>query len=232
MQPVYITGDNIISSLGFSSGENFSGLTDGKIGIEPVSDDSLAPVTMPLSRVNPAELATRFSTFIAEANKGFDPGSFTLLEKMMILSIADALRQSGISPGSRGLLPVISTTKGNINLLEEKFRLIFPHKRLFLWELGRVIRSFFGFVNTPVIVSNACISGVLAIMHGARAIRSGRYDHAVICGGDILSEFVISGFLSFQSLSPTPCRPYDASLKRAFLGRSRWHDRFKQLKAR
>lgn len=209
MQPVYITGNNIISSLGFTSQENFQNMVNGTIGIVPVSDDSLAPLTLPLSRVDTARLNSRFTEMVPILKKGFESVPFTRLEKMMILSIADAMKQSGISAGNRRVLPVISTTKGNINLLEEKFRLIFPHKRLFLWELARVIQALFGFENTPVIISNACISGVLAIMHGARAIRNGQYDHVVVCGGDILSEFVISGFLSFQSLSSTPCRPYD-----------------------
>jgi 3-oxoacyl-[acyl-carrier-protein] synthase-1 len=35
------------------------------------------------------------------------------------------------------------------------------------------------------------------------------YDNAVVTGGDILTEFVISGFNSFQALSPDPCKPYD-----------------------
>ena len=218
MQPVYITGDNIISSLGFTSQENFQGMVNGTIGIVPVSDDTFAPLTLPLSRIDMASLTSRFNELLPVIKKGFDPGSFTLLEKLMILSIADAMRQSGITNPNRRVLLIISTTKGNINLLEEKFRLIFPHKRLYLWELARVIQSLFGFENTPVIVSNACISGVVAIMHGARAIRNGQYDKVVVCGGDILSEFVISGFLSFQSLSSTPCRPYDIARNGLSLG--------------
>lgn len=218
MQPVYITGDNIISSLGFTSQENFQGMVNGTIGIVPVSDDSLAPLTLPLSRIDMASLTSRFNELLPGIKKGFDPGSFTLLEKLMILSIADALRQAGITNPNRRILLILSTTKGNINLLEEKFRLIFPHKRLYLWELARVIQSLFGFENTPVVVSNACISGVVAIMHGARAIRNGQYDKVVVCGGDILSEFVISGFLSFQSLSSTPCRPYDIARNGLSLG--------------
>ena len=63
--------------------------------------------------------------------------------------------------------------------------------------MADVIGSFFGFVNRPVVVSNACISGVLALSTAARMIDAGLYDHVVVAGGDLLSEFVISGFLSF-----------------------------------
>ena len=84
--------------------------------------------------------------------------------------------------------------------------------------MAEVIRHAFGFINPPLIVSNACVSGVLGIGVGYRYIRSGIYDHAVVCGGDILSQFVISGFQSFQSLSPEPCRPYDISRNGLSLG--------------
>ena len=81
-----------------------------------------------------------------------------------------------------------------------------------------MVRNFFGFSQNPVIISNACISGVAAILTGARYIRSGSFSHVIVAGGDILSEFVISGFQSFQSLSPEPCRPYDISRNGLSLG--------------
>jgi len=31
----------------------------------------------------------------------------------------------------------------------------------------------------------------------------------VVAGGDIVSEFVVSGFQSFQAMSPEPCKPFD-----------------------
>ena len=84
--------------------------------------------------------------------------------------------------------------------------------------MADVIGSFFGFVNRPVVVSNACISGVLALSTAARMIDAGLYDHVVVAGGDLLSEFVISGFLSFQALSPEPCKPFDIARNGLSLG--------------
>jgi 3-oxoacyl-[acyl-carrier-protein] synthase-1 len=49
-------------------------------------------------------------------------------------------------------------------------------------------------------------------------IDAGLYEHVVVAGGDILSEFVISGFLSFQALSPEPCRPFDIARNGLSLG--------------
>jgi 3-oxoacyl-[acyl-carrier-protein] synthase-1 len=49
-------------------------------------------------------------------------------------------------------------------------------------------------------------------------IAAGHYDHAIVTGGDIVSEFVMSGFMSFQALSPEACRPFDADRTGLSLG--------------
>jgi len=218
MKEIYITGDNIISSLGFTTEENFALLESGVSGIRECTDQSLSPSPLLLSQVDNFSLEERFALMLMEMSKSNAPGSYTRLEKMMILSVYDATRNLPLDLRSPKLLFILSTTKGNIQLLEEKYRLVFDHKRVFLWELARVIASFFGFSNPPLIISNACISGVVALNMGARHLRSGKYTHAVITGGDMLSEFVIAGFQSFQSISSSPCKPYDISRDGLSLG--------------
>jgi 3-oxoacyl-[acyl-carrier-protein] synthase-1 len=84
--------------------------------------------------------------------------------------------------------------------------------------MSGLIGAFFGFVNQPLVISNACISGVLALSTAARMIDAGLFDHIVVSGGDLLSEFIISGFLSFQALSPEPCKPFDIARNGLSLG--------------
>jgi 3-oxoacyl-[acyl-carrier-protein] synthase-1 len=62
-----------------------------------------------------------------------------------------------------------------------------------------------------LVVSNACISGILALITGMRLIQSGQFEHAVVCGADIISRFVLSGFQSFQAISDGRCKPFDAA---------------------
>lgn len=209
MKPVYILNDNIVTSLGFTTAENIASLEQGIIGIRTVNDAELYPNPVQLSRVATDQLETRFVHALQQAGNTSPAESFTRLEKMFIISIQDALNGQEVKPASSRTLLVLSTTKGNINLLEDRFRTTFSHKRLYLWELGKVIRKFFGFENTPVIISNACISGIVALMTATRFLQSGAYDHAVVAGGDIATEFVISGFQSFQALSASPCKPFD-----------------------
>ena len=218
MRPVYILNDNIITSLGLTTAENIAALEKGTLGIHTVKDPLLYPNPVQLSLVDTDRLNSEFSKILVYYRKNIPADSFTRLEKFFIVSIHDALKTGMVVPANPRTLLVISTTKGNINLLEERYKTRFSHKRLYLWELGRIIRQFFGFVHEPVIISNACISGVVAIMTAARFIQSGAYDHAVVTGGDIASEFVISGFQSFQAISPEPCKPFDLNRTGLSLG--------------
>ena len=67
-------------------------------------------------------------------------------------------------------------------------------------------------------ISNACISGVSAIVVASRLIRSGEYDHVFVAGFDLLCDFIVSGFNAFKSVSPVLCRPYDAARDGLTLG--------------
>ncbi len=218
MRPVYIVNDNIITSLGFTTTCNIFSLDKGIIGIRTVNDSGLYPNAVQLSQVDTNQLNIKFAEVLQQARNTTAAESFTRLEKMFILSIHDSLKDQPVIPSNPGTLLVISTTKGNINLLEDRYRTLFAHKRLYLWELGRIVQRFFGFANAPIIISNACISGVVAIMTATRYLQSGAYSHAVVTGGDIATEFVISGFQSFQALSPNPCKPFDINRSGLSLG--------------
>jgi len=218
MREVFLTGDNIITSLGFTTSENMQQLEKGVIGIHPVQDEALFPSAIPLSLIDTVRMETEFSELLSFHGKQTKDITYTRLEKLFILSIHKALQfHPGFSQNPKTLL-VISSTKGNIDLLDPRKQDLPAPARLYLWDMVRIVRNFFGFVHPALIISNACISGIVAIMAAARYIRAGLFDSAVVSGGDILSEFVISGFQSFLSLSPAPCRPYDATRDGLSLG--------------
>src|SRR5512143_1406533 len=104
MKEIFVTGDNIISSLGFSTHENYRNLKAGRTGIARISDPSLFHSPLSLSLVDSAGLEERFSVFLAEMGKGADPGSFTRLEKMLLLSIHDGIRNARLNLKSERLL--------------------------------------------------------------------------------------------------------------------------------
>jgi len=197
----YIESHNIISSLGFTSEENFNNVIEGVSGIKLVEDDTISSVPVQLSVINSENIENEFSN-IGDSNR------YTFFEKLCILSIKKAIQNSNISFKHKKTIFILSTTKGNIELIHKSHN--FPNKRVHLWKTAKVISDFLGFANEPIIVSNACISGISAMILAKRMIVNGMFENAVIVGADIVSRFIVSGFQSFLSLSNEPCKPFDA----------------------
>ena len=218
MPEVFIAGDHVITSLGFGTSSNLECLYNEVTGIRMVPDGTLLPSPVSASLVDPTVLEEEFLDAMRSVGKDVDPGSFTHLEKLFIVSIFRATCDYPALISDQETLLVLSTTKGNIDLLEPGKRDRFPSDRIFLWQLAKVIQDYFGFIHPPLIISNACISGLVAILTAARYMQAGWFRHAVVSGGDILSEFVVSGFHSFQSLSQKPCRPFDTGRDGLSLG--------------
>jgi 3-oxoacyl-[acyl-carrier-protein] synthase-1 len=74
---------------------------------------------------------------------------------------------------------------------------------------GRAIAKELDLVATPWIISNACASGVSALILAADLVHAKEADHVLVIGVDVLSRFVLSGFGALQALSAGPCRPFD-----------------------
>lgn len=195
MQKVFVENTNIITSLGINTEEVVNSILSNKCGIEINSDEFYTQVQTPLSII--------YNKSITFNN------NLTRFENLMILSIEKALAYSKIDIRSEDTVIILSSTKGNIDLLEGRKKGEFAKDRIYLWKTAEIIANQFGNKNEVITVCNACISGVLALNLGRMLISSGKYKNAIVAGGDILSEFVIAGFQSFQSLSPSPCKPFD-----------------------
>jgi 3-oxoacyl-[acyl-carrier-protein] synthase-1 len=201
---VYVVSDNIISPLGFTSEENFEHLKKMETGVKCWEHSTLSNEPVCAALIDSQRLDTEF--------KKLNPTKeYTKLEELLILSIKDALRKSpDVNVSGHKTLIILSSTKGNIDLLDNATIGKFDKKRLFLWETGNIISEYFNNPNKPLIVSNACISGVLAIIMGKRLLESGKYDTIIVAGADIMTKFVMSGFQSFKAVSDSVCKPYDA----------------------
>ncbi|MFI5139608.1 MAG: beta-ketoacyl-[acyl-carrier-protein] synthase family protein [Sphingobacteriales bacterium] len=195
---VFVVADNILSPIGKTTPENFSQLKQGVSAVKKHHDLNIS--AQPFY----ASLFAKGERFINNDQHGY-----TKFEQLLIASVADALKQSVIEAADRKTVFILSSTKGNIGLLEtENFDAVLK-ARIALSTSARLVSDHFGFVNQPVIVSNACISGVLAIITGMRLLRSGHYENAIIAGADVMSKFIFSGFESFNALSPQMCKPFD-----------------------
>lgn len=199
---IFTSYNNIISPLGFSTQENYQAVSNSIIGVKkiklPFSQDEFCVAKISDDKIKEQLIHIKNAT------------THTKLEQLSILSIQDVINQSGINPKDNRTLLIYSTTKGNIDILENTYKNI-DSKRAYLSVFAKHLQSYFQLAHTPVVLSNACISGILAIIIAKRFIEQGAYDNVLVCGGDVLSEFTISGFKSFNALSNEPSKPFDAN---------------------
>lgn len=177
----YIIADNIISPLGETSEENYLSVKAGRSGIR-----AYEPGTCNIPEGFYASLL--FEDFE------------TLALKSAQKAIANAQKTMGNAQlelkGKRTAF-ILSSTKGNIE------------ENISLADSAQRIASQLGIDSKPIVVCNACISGLSALILGNRLIDSGLYDAAIVCGCDTPQQFILSGFQSLKALSPEPCRPFD-----------------------
>ena len=135
---------------------------------------------------------------------------YTRFEKLAIKAAGEAIRNAEIDDSGDRVLFILSTTKGNVELLEHLGSC--HDDRPYLWYSAQLIAQHFGNQNTPIVVSNACISGCAAQIAAYNMLQySDQYDYVVVVGAEVLSKFIISGFQSFKALSPERCKPFDAN---------------------
>ncbi|WP_185207753.1 beta-ketoacyl synthase N-terminal-like domain-containing protein [Chryseobacterium sp. C3] len=205
---VYITDYNCVTPLGFDVSSNWNALVEGKsgVGLHKIIENQ---EPFYASMIDSEKLDNEFNRFFDSPQKSEirrlanDNVSFTRLEKMLLLSLKPLVERHSISEETAFIL---STTKGNISLLKNQETL---PESVFLSNLAQKIADFFGFQTNPIVVSNACVSGVMAISVVKNMIQAGKYKNAFVIAGDEISEFVISGFNSFQAIGTEICKPYD-----------------------
>ena len=103
----------------------------------------------------------------------------------------DDLRQRILS--GRTML-ILSSTKGDLDM---------P-----LGDLAEAVNRHFSFSLPPLLVSNACASGVCALISAWRLLMCDIADYVVVCGMEVQSPFIIAGFQSLFAMSEELCRPF------------------------
>lgn len=207
LRSVYISHTNCVTPLGFDVESNVHALEKGISGISRQDNPALMDAPFYSGAIDDEKLNAAFAA-ISNGN------SYTRLEKMMLLALYPVVQKAGIELTDKTAF-ILSTTKGNITALQHNEAV---PEEAYLQGLAQNISGFFGFTSQPIVVSNACVSGILAVSVAKRMIHAGVYDHAFIVSGDEVSKFVLAGFNSFQAMSDEPCRPYSANRKGVTLG--------------
>lgn len=182
--------------------EELSEKYDGSCGLGAYTDAELLAINCVENVVGDAGLPESTGLVIASAkgNVAMLEGRCGTPKTQQVTDLQTALPTQGSK------LPQCSENQSGASSRKASFPQHLQENRL------NRVGEFFGIDESDVYyISNACISGVSALIFARRMILSGRYDNMIVVGVDVQNRFIISGFASFKSLSPELCRPYDAS---------------------
>jgi 3-oxoacyl-[acyl-carrier-protein] synthase-1 len=197
MKGTSILSGSIISPLGVTVEDNFNALRKGISGVSLISDPALGASPFYASKIESVQAENGITRF----------------EKIVIQSIQQALTTLSYPINLTKTVFILSTTKGEIEKIGETTGL----QQVSLHATADKLAKQFGFQKSYV-VSNACTSGLMALITAKRLLKAGRFDFAVVTGADVLSNFVVSGFQSLFALSDEPCKPFDQFRKGLNLG--------------
>jgi len=199
MNKVYLNAYNATCSLGSNIEEIIANIEANKSGILPANFFFDEEKKLHVSK-------------IPESNRQLVPRKGRFFHDLCTYYIKQLVESSHIDLSDENTLLLVSTTKGDIDDLANN------EGNASLHELAIYFKQAFNCAHKPIIISNACISGVLALTFGHDLIKTQRYKRVVICAADLLSNFVVSGFNILQAISPEPCKPYDKNRKGVSLG--------------
>lgn len=204
MRNVFVAADNVYTPIGSTTDENFNNIQHNISGVKEHAAGAIS--------------SQPFFASLFKENHFNNGAQYTKFEQMIIASVSDALKNLPIDVSGSNTILIVSSTKGNIGLLVNNKNDESLQNRVSLHYSAKLLANYFKLKNTPVVISNACISGVLAIVTGKRMIQTGQYDHAIVTGADSISKFILSGFQSFQAVSNEACKPFDAERNGISLG--------------
>ena len=190
----YVIADNIISPLGDTSEANYLAVKSGRSGL-----CRYAPGNRGIPDAFMASLLSDEQVAALPQDE-----SLARFERLAMASARKAIVSANIDVSQGNVVFILSSTKGSIEQLSHT-----AESKPYLGTTAKKIATRLGFTTEPIVVCNACISGLSALILASRLLEQGKYEYAVVCGADSPDRFIISGFQSLKALSTEPCRPFD-----------------------
>ena len=201
MEKIYINRANILTPFGNTIETNWNQLLEGNSAVTKV--ESFGHLKHFYAGKINEEIFCKLKDQVIDNKK------YTRLELIGIIALQSIVEQAEISSRT-GF--VLSTTKGNINHLSHSIN------EASIPNFAKKIADYFEFKSEPIIVSNACVSGVLAVNVAKRFIEMDTFDNVYVLALDELTDFVLTGFNSFQAMDFELCKPFDQARKGVNLG--------------
>ncbi|MCP4450382.1 MAG: beta-ketoacyl-[acyl-carrier-protein] synthase family protein [Planctomycetes bacterium] len=189
MNPVHVVDIGAVSALGNGTEALWQGLLKGHTGISTVQ------------RFATDQYVSKTAGCIRELDAEPDGSRVDVLVDMLFD------RTQTIPPDT---VLFTASTKAGIDLLEKKHRAL-PTSldRLLGHQVADLISSRLGITGPRRNINVACASATVALAMGASLISRSRAESVLVCGLDLVSEFVFSGFSALKALTPQTCRPFD-----------------------
>lgn len=200
--------DSVLTPFGLGTKVNYTTVKSGKTCLKRYEGKWGLPEPFVASFIDDSLLEKLCKELTISRN-------YTKLEKMAIAVINDALRGLDIDTSDNNVTFVFASAKGNVHLLEDTNVL---DEDIYLSSTARKVAQWFGNNRSPIVISNACISGVHAQIDAWRILNAGKADIVIVVAVDMLSPFVVSGFQSFKAVSDEHCRPFDEDRRGLNLG--------------
>jgi 3-oxoacyl-[acyl-carrier-protein] synthase II len=214
---VAITGIGLITGLGITREETWSGLIEGRCAVRPIT---VLDTTGYRSRVAAEVLSHAIDAHLTP----LEQRRWSRNDRLAVIAAQEAvddagLWESGIDRSRVGVL----LGGGTADLLRNEryqetvhFRGIRYARPSHAWNHFSstsvdIVANRFNLTGLRSCLVAACSSSTIAIAQAADAIRLGRLDAALAGGSDALARLTFSGFNALRLMDPDPCRPFDRS---------------------
>lgn len=219
---VVVTGLGAVTAMGVSVPEFWDGVRAGRVAITEVEHMSLAGYR--------TKLAGEVKADFAPAHPYLQPGGFR--DRALDFTVRAAEEAMAGCGAGVGAIPaerwgcVIGTCYGGILAWERWYRCrrrgepVDPKLVLLVHPQASAdaVSGAFGLKGPVLSIDTACAASANAIGYAAELIRAGHADAMLAGGSDSLSELLMGGFNSLQSLSPEPAAPYSIDRKGLSVG--------------
>lgn len=219
---IYITGLGIISAIGNNVQETLESFHQQRHGIGPLKKLKTRNL-VPAGEVNLSDEELISRCALPPSSK------VTRTALLGLMAAKEAVAHAGIHPSDGFRTGIISATSvGGMGVTENRWLDYLNPEKTGDWlkyiethECGdstEFIADQLGFKEHISTISTACSSSANSIMYGARLIKHGLLDRAIVGGTDSLSRFTINGFNTLMILDSEHCKPFDADRKGLNLG--------------
>jgi 3-oxoacyl-[acyl-carrier-protein] synthase II len=224
---VVATGLGYLSGLGFGPADHEPALREGRSAAGPITRfDTAGFRTARGAECDGRRLQSLLrERWSAEELRGLDVDT-----RMILWAAAAALEDAGVRPSTleQPLPAVLGTTLEGFWQAEQWYEECLKRsaaqarpRRLRLCMAGGQLATLADLLEMPLepmVVSNACATGVSAIGRLFRRIRAGAAEIGICGGYDTLTRFIQLGFDSLGALAPKNCTPFDRNRSGFFIG--------------